>query len=150
MSDQTFGYSIFCDDLRMEVGGKLSYIGVYSNELFVHGEFPFTLPKFAISVHFVEPHFASEQPVTFKIFLPGDEMNSPSIEGELPMEHVRAEAALANPDREAGKVVRLRADVILSPLVFQTAGTLKVRAYRGQEEFKLGSLKVEKSTPVTP
>jgi hypothetical protein len=40
--------TLFCDDIRHEVGGKLSYIGVYSGGLFVRA-FPVTLPKLCLA-----------------------------------------------------------------------------------------------------
>lgn len=46
--------TLFCDDIRHEMGGKLSYIGVYSGGLFVPS-FPFTLPKLCLSVRIVTP-----------------------------------------------------------------------------------------------
>jgi hypothetical protein len=41
--------TIFCDDIRHELGGKLSYIGVYSGRLIVP-DFPVTLPKLCVAV----------------------------------------------------------------------------------------------------
>jgi hypothetical protein len=46
--------TIFCDDIRHEVGGKLSYIGVYSGRLLVPG-FPLSLPKLCVAVRAVAP-----------------------------------------------------------------------------------------------
>lgn len=43
-----FIQTIYCDDIRHEVNGKLSYIGVYRSVLYVT-TFPTTLPKFCIS-----------------------------------------------------------------------------------------------------
>lgn len=40
--------SIWCDDVRLEVGNKISYMGVYFNELFVPS-FPFALEKLCLS-----------------------------------------------------------------------------------------------------
>lgn len=39
-------YSIFCDDVRLEVGNKLSLMGVF-HQIVVH-QFPVTLVKFAV------------------------------------------------------------------------------------------------------
>ena len=41
--------TIFCDDIRHEIEGKISYIGVYNGTLFLP-EFPATLPKLCLSV----------------------------------------------------------------------------------------------------
>ena len=44
--------TIFCDDIRHEVGGKFSYIGVYSGQMFVPS-FPITLPKLCLAMNVV-------------------------------------------------------------------------------------------------
>ena len=41
--------TIWCDDIRHEMSGKISYIGVYSSILFVPS-FPITLPKLCVSI----------------------------------------------------------------------------------------------------
>ncbi len=44
--------TLFCDDIRHETGGKLSFIGVYSGKLLVPA-FPITLPKLCLFVNIV-------------------------------------------------------------------------------------------------
>ena len=44
--------TIYCDDIRQEVGGKLSLMGVYNNVMYVQ-QFPVTLPKFWVVATFV-------------------------------------------------------------------------------------------------
>jgi len=43
MDDVSFGYTMFCDDLRIESSGKLLFIGVYTGVMYVPA-FPFTCP----------------------------------------------------------------------------------------------------------
>lgn len=43
-------WTIVCDDIRQEVGNKVSYVGVYAGELIVP-TFPFTLPKLCALVN---------------------------------------------------------------------------------------------------
>ncbi len=67
MTDRTF-HGLYCDDIRHEVGGKLSLIGCYSGDMLVH-TFPITLPK--LCIHFalatpIEKPF--EGPVTVTIY----------------------------------------------------------------------------------
>jgi hypothetical protein len=49
------GYSIFCDDIRNEVGGKLSFIGCYNAVMFVPSQFPCLLPKFCVHFFMLSP-----------------------------------------------------------------------------------------------
>ena len=44
-------YTIFCDDVRLEVGNKLSLMGVFQNILAQPQQFPLTLFKFAVVNH---------------------------------------------------------------------------------------------------
>ena len=46
--------TIFCDDVRQEIGGKCSYIGVYGGEMFVPG-FPVSLPKLCLVLRVNSP-----------------------------------------------------------------------------------------------
>lgn len=46
--------TIFCDDIRQEIGGKLSLMGIYSGALFVPA-FPATLPKLCLLVKVLTP-----------------------------------------------------------------------------------------------
>jgi len=46
--------TIFCDDVRHELGGKLSYMGVYNGVLFVPA-FPVTLPKLCLVINVLTP-----------------------------------------------------------------------------------------------
>ena len=48
MSDkQRHAWAIYCDDVRQEVGNKLSFMGIYNGEMYFN-EFPSTLPKLSI------------------------------------------------------------------------------------------------------
>lgn len=54
MNGARFVYTDFCDDVREEVGGKFSLIGVYRSDLIVK-KIPIVLPKFCIVVRIVTP-----------------------------------------------------------------------------------------------
>ena len=49
MAEANLGYSLLCDDVRLEVGNKLSLMGVFQN-VFLPG-FPSTVVKFAVVNH---------------------------------------------------------------------------------------------------
>lgn len=48
MPREPYGHCLFCDDIRDEIGGKTSYMGVYDNNLRVTGNGFVLLPKLAI------------------------------------------------------------------------------------------------------
>lgn len=56
--------TVYCDDIRQEVGGKLSLIGIYNTVMYVQ-QFPVTLPKLWIMATYVVSR--DEPPKNLKI-----------------------------------------------------------------------------------
>ncbi len=46
--------SIFCDDIRFELGNKITLVGIYSGDMFVES-FPFYLPKMGVQIRYDAP-----------------------------------------------------------------------------------------------
>ena len=154
MTDPTLrGYTIFCDDIRSEVGGKTTFVGTYDGVLFIHGEFPFVLGKFGMAIRYQEQKgvFTNEE-ATLRIFLPGDEANKASIENLLPMQDARKNASPAPLDDDPSEIkyIAVGANLIFSPLVIPKAGTIKVWVQCGEETVKLGNLVVIKAGTEAP
>lgn len=148
MSDpDQFGYTIFCDDIRDEIGGKLTFVGVYSAALIVHTDFPLHLPKFGMAIRYYERHGSCSDEVTLEISIPGDDENSPSGQGSLNLQEVRR-AALENPPDSQYDLayIHVGTNIIFSPLVIPQQGLIKVRARCGAKIIKLGSLTITKPT----
>ncbi len=146
-----YGYTIFCDDIRQESTGKLTFIGVYPATLYVHGEFPFTLSKFCFFIDYREPHDLRTESVALKIFLPGDADDSPSVEGEIHLERARSAMGEKIKDDsipEQEKMIRATTVLSFAPVILSGEGVIKVRAYRGgKEEIRLGTLRVRQQKP---
>lgn len=51
MIDEPFGVTIFCDDIRFELNGKISLVGCYSTEILFHDPAPGVLPTFAALIN---------------------------------------------------------------------------------------------------
>ena len=58
--------TIFCDDIRHEVGNKFSYMGVYSVDMFVPG-FPVVLPKLCLALKVATPYSNPFRKLTLRI-----------------------------------------------------------------------------------
>ena len=144
---EVFGHTIFCDDIRYEIGGKRSYIGVYSTTLYIHSDFPALLPKFCFDVLYSQRHEkVLLDAVKILIFLPGDDEN-PSIEGEISADETKrmTELARANStpiDLKNQPVTVMRGTFQFSPFVIQKPGPIKVRAVREGKLVRLGALSV--------
>jgi len=131
------GYTIFCDDIRNEVGGKLSYMGIYGNELIVNAALPAALPKLCLSIA-IRFYRAEGQPapMTLKVFVPWED----SAIIEAPLEF--SDAIQWGDEAEATGYVQVNANLTLGNFAIQQEGYLKVRAYSGDTEYKLGALKL--------
>jgi hypothetical protein len=150
-----FGYTIFCDDIRQETGGLVSLVGVYRARMFVHGTFPIAIPKFGFAIsYFQRRELVLPGPVRIQIALPGDADEKPSIETEIPAD--TAEKALAEALQFATSVgtepnfASVHANFTLAPLLFNCPGLIRVRAVRGDELVRLGSLRVLQGTATGP
>jgi hypothetical protein len=144
-----FATTIFCDDIRPELGGKFSYMGVYFGVMYVR-KFPITLPKFCLAVTFYEPKELTERrevPVVVKIYFPnaGDE---PSIVGELGPPGKEALGLLppselpAEPD--VPQLTIAHSIFMHSPFSVQEPGRIRVRCqYPDGTAIKAGSLRIE-------
>lgn len=47
-----YGYTVFCDDIRVEVGNKFTFVGVYPGQFVLYADaLPVAIPKLAMSVN---------------------------------------------------------------------------------------------------
>jgi hypothetical protein len=143
------GFSIFCDDIREETNNKFSYIGVYNGVLVTHAPFPFTLSKFCIAVAYMQSPDDEVRPLKLKLLM--DRKGEKSVvvlEGDIDAEPFEQ---LAPPDPLFSDPMRgANLNIVLSPLTFDQECVLKVRAYYGDEEIKLGALLVRSDAPAEP
>lgn len=135
-----FGYTIFCDDVRQEIRQKLIYIGVYTGDMVVAGEFPVTLPRLCMIATYCQRPTDERRPVKIKVLAPTGSGDEVVVEGDLPSEGWNIPI-----DRDAeDPIVTATTNIVLEPFTIAIPGTIKVRAYYGDEEIKLGSLQVRK------
>lgn len=100
MSIEPFMMAIFCDDVRQEVGNKLSYLGIYGPNLIVPA-FPTTLIKLCCVLTVRLPADAPPKSVIFRL-LRDDEV---VFEANLtPPDGAVETDALAGPPAEAGRL----------------------------------------------
>ena len=141
-----FGYSIFCDDIRNEPGGKLSFIGCYNGAIFVSSPFPLELPKFCIHIHIVSPANQPYSSILARCYAPGEE--KPIVEEPIEPPTQGEQAALTDklePDLNAPLYIVAGASLVFTPLQINRPGLIRVRAVLdgASEEIRLGSLRVD-------
>jgi len=140
------GETIFCDDIRMEVGNKTSYIGIYSGSINLDKPPPTQLAKFALAIYYSERPGESTDPVRLAIFLPGDTNDAPTVNAELPVEQMRSRPAPSMMEFD-DPAITVMMHVVIAPLRINEEGLIKVRAYRGDLEIKLGAIHVLSKPP---
>ena len=144
-----FGHSIFCDDVRMEIRGKLTFVGCYFGAMYVHSDFPIVIPKFCISVNYWQRKNHLVLPVVFLAFLPGDSEDRASVEfgtteqlTEEALEQQRRvaiESGLQDPQYEYSAIAT---QIALANLTISQPGSIKVRVRRGDKLLRIGSLRI--------
>lgn len=133
------GHTVFCEDIRQEVGGKVSFMGVYQGALQVHTRFPAAIPRFVFAISYLQRKSVFQPKVALRIYLPGDEDEKPSIESNVDGPAVPDVADLPGVDDQ---FILMRADVALAGLTIKEPGVIKVRAFRDGTLYPLGSLAV--------
>lgn len=141
-----YGLTVFCDDIRNEVDGKITYVGVYNGNMIFGVPFPVQMPKLGIAITLI---LAPEEDANFafQVYLPGDQEGAPSITFEAPGEAIRN----GIPKTEMAEVdprFALKVNGVFSSFLLPKEGFVEVRAVRNGEYLRVGRLKV--SSTVAP
>jgi hypothetical protein len=143
MPTEPYGWTIFCDDIRAEIGGKFSYMGVYGGTMNIHAKtFPATLPRLALSIRYrIALDDLRLENVNIKVLLPGDEEGKPTVDAEIPITEVIANM---DPPTLPGDAFReFVTNIILAPVTIKEKGRLRVRATGGAGTINLGTLHID-------
>jgi hypothetical protein len=136
-----YGTTIFCDDIRDEVTGKKTYVGIYPHDMVIPGPFPSLIPQFALAVTYLEPLDMEICPVTVKVYVPSEDgLGQLAAEIEIPLDRVDA-----NYSKDMDPLAQYRAILMgfkISPFLIVGEGYVKVRAYVKQEEIRMGSMRI--------
>jgi hypothetical protein len=146
--NKAWGFTLFGDDIRLEVGGKMSVMGLYQADMLFPNNIPFpiNIPKFCVLVMYYEQRGAVEGDVVFKVTYGPENRNLIEFpisrqdlggqeESVIPPEDVTPE------DRE--RIGHSRIPIVLAPFTIPEKGRLRVRAhYADGSVLKLGSIAV--------
>lgn len=113
--------AIFCDDIRHEIGNKMSYIGVYQGELIVP-EIPIALPRLCIFATALTPISRPFKSLTLRVLL--------NDETELARLEVPPETFADLPEIQDASVTRKQVSTALSfsPFFIERQTTLRLMA----------------------
>jgi len=139
---QPFLSTIYCDDVRQEVGGKLSLIGVYNGVMYVQ-QFPVTLPKLWVVAIFVTSK--DEPPKSLKLRVFKD--NEPFADLDATPEHLQQLANAREPvvplPEGSRRVISTQTQVCFAPLILDAPCVLRVTAITETGETRGLSLQVQ-------
>jgi hypothetical protein len=131
-----FALTTFCDDIRYEITGKFSLIGVYHETLiFPDGTFPITINRLALSITFVEDPSVLIGDIEVHVLLPADLREKPSFAFKI-----EPHGAQQVPDDPEVTRRSLNLHVILGPLTIRESGLIKVRLINKGRRYRAGAL----------
>jgi hypothetical protein len=139
-----YGYTTFCDDIRMELGGKITLVGVYGGQMVLAGPLPGVLPKLALHISYRQRYDRIVLPVQFRVFFPWDDPEKPMVI-DIPDEGVQSAAQKARLLSERGGEVafsNVTFQFSFVPFVIMGTGVIRVRAVRGDELVRLGGIEI--------
>lgn len=142
---RAWGVSVFCDDLRQEIGNKVSLMGLYQTDIIFQADFPLTIPKFVIFIRYVEQKGAFSEDIIFKVHFPGDDPAQPRINHISKRPDLGTAPILSAMDPDMEPIVSIQVPLIFAPLTIQSEGFIKVRAHCGDVITRLGVLRVRKA-----
>lgn len=136
MLSQAYGKAFFCEDIRLELGDKFSYMGILGPEMVVAAPQKVLLPKLCVAVHFNIPSEIETAELVIRVFRQEGENEEMLVQMGGPYE--RNENMPIGGDVLAEAVVH----IIISPFPVENDCRVKVRAYLNDEEYKIGTLPI--------
>ncbi|ENZ75598.1 MULTISPECIES: hypothetical protein [Ralstonia] len=120
-----FLYGIYCDDIRQEVGNKLTFVGIYSGgELIFPIPFPAVIPKLCVVATFVYPKSEPPREIEFKVSLEGNEVARAMV--QPPPDHQRS--IFDGVEDGYPRRATIQASFFLSPLTIEKESILRLEA----------------------
>lgn len=132
-------FTIYCDDVRQELSGKSTMVGVYGNEMYV-AEFPAVLPTFSIVTSVWTVQSRPFQKLIFRVLLDDTVLSEEVLDIEqaqkLWNEAVNQETLKPNPlaRQLISRVARF------SPFVLEKEAALRVRVETEDGELRTSGL----------
>ncbi len=137
------GHVVFCDDIREEIGGKRTFVGVYGNFMVIAAVGPITLQQLcaAISLRIHPP--IEPTAVSIRIFRSdGDELLFEASAEFPPTPSDLSSDTSSFGDENSLSFIELFVPARMQNLVITQDCAIKVRAFIGDDEIRLGSIVV--------
>lgn len=131
---------IFCDDIRLEMGGKFSLMGVYGSDMIFPAAPPVLLGKWGIVVWLISDVDDVPQKMSVSVLAPPDktEIAAKDFDQMPPPEH-----------QEGATKMNIRLVLPMPPVNLTAAGFVEVMLTTEQETLRAGRLFVRFAPPQT-
>jgi len=123
-NDDRFITAIFCDDIRQEVGSKLSYMGCYQGEIIVQIT-PVVLPKLCVSVSFSTP---KERPFKSLVIRVIQDDDIELAQMDIPKEDIKGITGSSQISDKTSTRISLNTAIVFSPFVIEKPTMLRLVA----------------------
>lgn len=130
-------WAVVCDDVRQEVGNKVSCMGIYGAEIILP-VLPVALPKLCAVLYVRTLTSDPFERLVLRILKDDAEL----VQMELPRDQLTAVKAHAGSFTEEG-YLQVASIIQFSPFVIEQACTLRFRADTERETIKGGSLEIK-------
>ena len=136
MASRRVANAIFCDDIRVELGNKLSLMGVYASDILFPVAPPFTFPKFGVVAWIIMEKDDVPNKFVLRVLMPPDRTELARIELE-------GEPAFTTEPDEFSKHVIIKLAVPMANVTFLEDGYMEIMVdIENEETFRAGRLRV--------
>jgi len=139
--------TIFCDDIRHEVAGKVSYIGVYSGRLLVP-TFPATLPKLCIAMTLVTPATTPFRKLSLRVLKDSEVLVQGALD-EAKLIDLVDKTDEAPTSEHNDRVAMLQSYFVFSPFQVDAPCVIRVRVDTEEGELRGVGLRIEQASDDT-
>ena len=137
-----YGEVIFCDDIREEINDKLNFVGVYENGMNILGKGPVNIRQICAWIALrTDP---TKKPLSGKVKIIRSDTETEIYKFDFSFPSDFSIANLPNEKIEPEQIqyTELTLKVALFDLYFDRPCRLKVRAFSGDDEIRIGSLHI--------
>jgi len=131
-----YAYSIFCDDIRNEVNGKASFMGVVGSLLYVN-TFPCVLPKLCILITAMTDNENPFRELSFKVLVDDESAFDVKLGPEEVKQLYQNQGLIDDPKGFAAQVM-----VTISPLNLEKPCKIKVVVMADDENIECAGLQI--------
>lgn len=131
MSEGRFVDSLFCDDIRREIGNKFSLMGCYGKDLLLE-KLPAVIPKLCVQIRVITPTERPFHEIKIRVIMNDDEV----------LAEVNANLSESTAASSEDTMYTAMAHVVISPLPINDETKIRVEVDAGEGPMKGGSLKI--------